>query len=65
MSKKASYSPKQIANSIEKGEFTWSDLICGFNEKQPEAKLDPSEMKIYELGELYTGVNGETNPAKL
>ena len=65
MSKKASYSPKQIANSIENGEFTWSDLICGFNEKQPDAKLDPSEMKIYELGDLYTGVNGETNPAKL
>jgi len=65
MTKKASFSSKQIIRKIEDGEFSWKDLICGFNEKQPTVDLQPEEMKIYDLDELYTGVNGETNPAKL
>ena len=65
LTKKASFAPKHIASLLEKGEYSWLDLICGFNERQPKVHLNPVEMKIYELSELYVGAENETNPAKL
>ena len=65
MTKKASYQPKQILSKIEDGDFSWKDLTCGFNKIRDSVSFEPSDMKIYELYELYEGVESETNPAKL
>ena len=63
--KKASYQPKAIMKKLEDGDFTWKDLTCGFNKMREGVSFEPSHMKIYELYELYEGVESETNPAKL
>ena len=55
-----SFENKEVAKIIETGNYTWSDLITGFN---PKRKTDATG--IMELPELYEGVNKETNPAKL
>ena len=49
-----------LRKKIEDGDFSWKELITGFNPKK-EAH-DP--MKIYELHELYDGVGNEVNPFK-
>jgi len=54
----------RIRAKIEKGDFTWSDLISGFNEKKTSAGFKTSHTKIYELGDLYDGIAGDSNPAK-
>ena len=61
---KMSYENKEIIDKIKKGEFSWKNLISGFNEKKI-ADFHPNEPKIYELPDLYTGITVETNPAKL
>jgi len=62
---KVSYAPKEIQKALKAGEFQWSDLITGFNKKRAAAQFDPAHLRIYELHELYEGVESETNPAKL
>ena len=49
-----------LKQKIEDNEFVWKDLITGFNPKKTEH--DP--MKIYELYELYDGIDNEVNPFK-
>ena len=61
---KLSFEHKDIMKKLENGEFTWNDLITGFNEKRNQS-FDPNEPKIVELYQLYKGVESETNPAKL
>ena len=56
---------RQIMDHLKTGEFTWTDLVSGFNKKRNGVKFDMTQMKIYELFELYEGVETETNPAKL
>ena len=53
-----------IKNKIDDNEFTWLNLVTGFNEKKDE-NFHPNNMKIYELYELYDGVDKEINPAKI
>ena len=53
-----------IKNKIDDDEFTWVNLVTGFNEKK-DTDFHPNNMKIYELYELYEGVEKEVNPAKL
>jgi len=53
-----------IKNKIDDDEFTWVSLVTGFNDKK-DPEFDPNNMKIYELYELYEGVEKEVNPAKL
>ena len=48
---------------IEKGAFTWEQLVSGWNEKKIEYNWQHN--KIYELFELYANVEKETNPNKL
>ena len=43
----------------------WEDLTTGFNEKRTDAHFNPYDSRIYELHELYEGVNKETNPNKM
>jgi hypothetical protein len=61
---KMSYENKEIVGKIAKGEFSWQNLVSGFNEKKI-ANFNPNRPQIYELHELYEGVEVETNPAKL
>jgi DNA-directed RNA polymerase II subunit RPB2 len=61
---KMSYENKDIVGKIKKGEFSWENLVSGFNAKKIDG-FTPNIPKIYELHELYEGVNAETNPAKL
>ena len=58
---KFSFEPENIRKKIENGEFSWNELIGGFNKKRKQ----PSLNKLYELHELYEGIDSETNPAKL
>ena len=55
----------EIAKRIEDGEFTWNELISGFNRKRESAQFKPNNSRFYSLSELYTGVESETNPARL
>ena len=59
-----SYENKSILKRLREGDFSWSNLISGFNEKKI-ATFHPNVPNVYELFELYEGVNSETNPAKL
>ena len=56
---------KAVAERIEKGDFTWQELITGFNRKRESARFHPNNTRFYSLPELYTGIDSETNPAKI
>jgi DNA-directed RNA polymerase II subunit RPB2 len=56
---------KHVRERIAEGKFTWMDLISGFNPKRESANFHPNHSRFYSLSELYTGVESETNPAKL
>ena len=55
---------KEILKKIQEGDFSWSNLVTGFNNKRIE-NVEYTLPKIYELSELYVGVESESNPAKL
>ena len=61
---KLSIDNNKILKKIEDSDFKWIDLITGFNEKKVE-NFDPNQYKMYELNELYEGIDSESNPAKL
>jgi len=54
-----------IMKSLESGDFDWTDLVCGFNKRKEDVHFDPKELQIYELHELYDGVDKEINPFKI
>jgi DNA-directed RNA polymerase II subunit RPB2 len=54
----------KVLRRIKDDDFKWMDLITGFNERKIE-NFDPNTYKIYELNELYTNIDVESNPAKL
>lgn len=62
---KFSFENPNIVKRIEKDEFTWVDLVSGFNKRKEENHFDTNAMKMYELHELYEGITHESNPAKL
>jgi len=61
-SKTFSVENRQIIDKIKAGDFNWNQLITGFNEKR---KVAPRESGIYELNELYEGIEKETDPEKI
>lgn len=73
--KKPSYQKKAILDKLKKNDFTWDDLTTGFNEKKIQKTVratnsafnqgGESNPRIYELHELYQGIDAETNPARL
>ena len=63
--KKLSYDKKEIMSKLNNGNFSWENLITGFNKKRTTLDFIPSSGKIYELHELYEGITSESNPAKL
>jgi DNA-directed RNA polymerase II subunit RPB2 len=50
---------------LREGEITWTDLVSGFNAKKVAANYHYTDTRLVELDDLYDGVNGETNPAKM
>jgi len=60
---KMSFDNKEIINKIKTDNFSWNDLITGFNKKK--SGFNPNDYKMYELNELYEGIESELNPAKL
>ncbi len=59
-----SFDDPAIMKKIKDNDFVWSDLITGFNRKKiPNFQKDLP--KIYELHELYEGIDAESNPARL
>ena len=54
-----------IKIKIDNDDFTWEQLVTGFNEKRKDIQFHPNKMQIYELYELYEGVDKEINPAKI
>jgi DNA-directed RNA polymerase II subunit RPB2 len=61
---KMSFDNKFIKDRLEDNDFTWNDLISGFNEKKIE-NFNPNNYKMYQLSELYKNITEESNPAKL
>jgi len=62
---KLSFENAAIMDKLNKKEYSWLDLISGFNDKKTTAEYHKNQTRIYELYELYAGVNKETNPRKL
>ena len=58
-------SSKMIAGKIESGDFTWEELVSGFNAKLAGTKFAVNDVSIKDLDELYSGVAGEKEPTKL
>ena len=64
LTKKLSFENSNISKLIKNNEFEWKDLVTGFNKKKI-SNFDIKHSNIYELSDLYDGVNKETNPLKL
>jgi DNA-directed RNA polymerase II subunit RPB2 len=62
---KFSFENPEIIKKIEQDEFSWVDLVAGFNKRKEDVLFDTNKMKMYELNELYEGITLESNPAKL
>jgi DNA-directed RNA polymerase beta subunit len=62
ITKKLSFEHADMMKSLKSGDFTWDELVTGFNQKRKNV-YDKS--KLFELFELYEGITSETNPAKL
>jgi DNA-directed RNA polymerase II subunit RPB2 len=63
LTKKLSCENPDIIKALKSREYTWDDLTTGFNAKRKG--VITNDAKVFELFELYEGINTETNPAKL
>ena len=50
---------------IKNNNYNWEDCVCGFNNKRDNVGFNMNHSNIYELNELYVGIETETNPSKL
>jgi DNA-directed RNA polymerase II subunit RPB2 len=59
---------KSIENKLESGDFSWEDLVTGFNDKlastKGPGKYGINDVVVRSLSDLYPGVGEEKNPAK-
>ena len=55
---KFSFENKEIIKHIAKDEFTWENLITGFNERKKGVKYDPN--LIYSIPDLYESTSEKT-----
>ena len=64
-SEKFSFESEKIKAILKDADkFSWNELITGFNRKRdPQFKINMDT--IYELHEVYEGIDSESNPAKL
>jgi len=58
---------KTITNKLEKGDFTWEELVTGFNFKREDmrSKYDINDVVIRDVSELYSGVDDKTELTQL
>jgi DNA-directed RNA polymerase II subunit RPB2 len=62
---KFGFQEKRLLDILKSGNFTWEQLITGFNEKSSEARFNRDAGLIYELSELYQiPEGGGSNPAQ-
>jgi DNA-directed RNA polymerase II subunit RPB2 len=61
---KMSFEKENIKKHLEDDEFTWSQLVSGFNKKK-DLDFKTNNYKIYDLPELYENMDSESNPARL
>jgi DNA-directed RNA polymerase II subunit RPB2 len=64
VSGKISAEDKTVLESLKKRNYTWNDLISGFNIKKIK-DFDPTKSMYYDLNELYEGTKDEKNPNKI
>jgi len=60
---KFSFEKDNIKKHLQDDEFTWTQLVSGFNRKK-DAAFDINAYKMYELDELYENIDSQANPAK-
>jgi DNA-directed RNA polymerase II subunit RPB2 len=60
MTGKLSIKSPEILGKLEEDDFSWEELVHGFNKKKEKV-----DNKVYELYDLYDGVGEESNPAVL
>jgi DNA-directed RNA polymerase II subunit RPB2 len=61
---KMSFEKENIKKHLEDDEFTWAQLVAGFNKKK-DPDFNTNSYKIYDLPELYENMDSESNPARL
>jgi len=61
---KMSFEKENIKKHLEDNEFTWAQLVAGFNKKK-DPDFNANSYKIYDLPELYENMDSESNPARL
>jgi DNA-directed RNA polymerase II subunit RPB2 len=61
---KMSFDKDVVKKYLDEGDYTWNDLVSGFNRKSV-TDFNPNDYKMYELSELYEGIDSETNPARM
>ena len=61
---KMSFDKNSVKKYLDEGDFSWNDLISGFNKKTVK-DFNPNDYKMYELSELYDNINGETAPSRI
>ena len=59
-----SYESEKIQKRLESSNLRWNELITGFNRKK-DVKYNVNMENLYELHEVYEGIDSESNPAKL
>ena len=50
---------ERVRSKLEAGEFTWDELITGFNRKQVD-NFDPTKCEIYTADQLYGSLSSDT-----
>ena len=61
---KMSFDNNIVKKHLDEGDYTWNDLVSGFNRKSVK-DFNPNDYNMYELSELYENINSETNPARM
>lgn len=60
---KLSYDNSKILKKLEEYDFKWNELISGINKKKIN-DFNPNDYKLYEVDELYSVTNNETDITK-
>jgi DNA-directed RNA polymerase II subunit RPB2 len=57
---------KSIGDKLESGDFSWEDVVSGFNDKRADLrdKYKINDIKVRSLSDMYPGVGEDKNPAK-
>lgn len=56
---------KTITAKLTEGDFSWENLVTGFNDKRADTRYQINDVVIRNLAALYPGVGEEKEPTKL